>query len=259
MHLKSTNQILGIYLKTQYIFTTDCVNRSIVSKAKDARPSVQDIENLYDDYLVSELMRMNAKQNCERTCEQINTEVLQMWSAIEMLRSEVLSLKETNKTNTKMLEFYETATSESADVETNIKKDFPETCVYLKKLADALEQSKHHLKVLGAKIDKDDNTELTLLRKLKDIHIGLSLQVQNNQGTELLKKNATEINELNVDFSNSIVAFDCCKDLLKRLKTTTLHATSLIISKRSMQEEAHQNDTDAWRLSNLKCAMEDSD
>ena len=45
--------------------------------------------------------------------------------------------------------------------------------VDLENLAKALEQTRHHLKVLGAKVDPDDDNEEELLRILKDIYSSL--------------------------------------------------------------------------------------
>ena len=131
------------------------------SDKSEVSQSLQELENLYDDYLISELMRMNSKQNYDLTRDQINNEVIEMWSALEMVRVEVISLKEKNEKNKNMIAFYEAATLESPNIETNITTEFPELCEQMKQLADALEQSTHHLKIMGAKVDLNEDTENT--------------------------------------------------------------------------------------------------
>ena len=219
--------------------------------------SLQDFENLYDDYLISELMRMNAKQDCDITCDQINNEVLEMFSAMEMLRGEVLKLQEKNENNKEMLAFYEAATFESPNIESNIKKELPDLCKQLKQLAHALEQSRHHLKILGARIDRNDDTENTLLRIIGETLSTICMENKSNNNLELLKKNAIQMSELNIDLENSISAFDRCKDLLKNLKSATLHATSLFLSASSLQEGHQQYNNLAFNdACNIKCAMD---
>ena len=227
------------------------------SDKSEVMQNIQEIENLYDDYLVSELMRMNAKRNCDITCDQINNEVLEMWSAMEMLRGEVLKLKGKNENNNKMLAFYEAATLESPNLENNIKKELPDICEQLKHLAKALEQSRHHLKILGAKVDRNDDTENTLLRILEETLSTLCLGKKSNNNLELLKKNATQISELNINLENSISAFDRCKVLLKKLKSATLHATSLFLSTSSHQEEEQQQNNEEFNIYKIKCAMDE--
>ena len=229
------------------------------SEKSEALQSLQEIENLYDDYLVSELMLMNAKRNCDMTCDQINNEVLEMWSAMEMLRGEVLKLKEKNENNKKMLAFYEAATFESPNIENNIKKKLPDLCEQMKQLAEALEQSRHHLKILGARVDRNDDTENTLLRILGETLSTLCLENKSNNNLDLLKKNATQISELNVDLENSISAFDRCKVLLKSLKSATLHATSLFLSTASHQDETQEYNKEEFNLCNIKCTMDEFD
>ena len=94
--------------------------KSKLIKNKDNQQSLQEIESLYDDYLISELMKINAENNCNITCNQINEEVVDMWSSIEMLRSEVLKIQESNELNISMLEFYDAANSENPTVGTII-------------------------------------------------------------------------------------------------------------------------------------------
>ena len=220
------------------------------------KPNLSEFESLYDDYLISELMKMNAKRNCNITCEQINKEVKEMWTAVEALRGEVMGLHDTNEANKKMLDFYDSAMSESSSVDLHIRKDLPEMSVDLEDLARALEQTRHHLKVLGAKVDQEDDNEEALLRILKEIYSSLlASQSKSNGETEVLSNCAAQAHELNMDFDNCIVAFHRCKELLKKLKSATLHATSLALSKRSLEEP----DGDSFDPCNIKCAMEDDE
>ena len=232
-------------------------NKSL--RYKDSRPGLQEIESLYDDYLVSELMRMNAERNCSITCKKINDEALNMWSSIEILRGDVLKLQESNELNQNMLEFYNAANSESPIIGTNITKKFPETSKKLKELADALEQSRHHLKVLGATIHPNEDTETPLLNVLSDALSQLSLLSNTEQDNDAYNNTATQISQLNIDFENSISAFDNCKDLLKRLRTSTLHATSLMLSKHAFEETVKKDDNiePFGDFNYTKCAMED--
>ena len=220
------------------------------------KPNLSEFESLYDDYLISELMKMNAKRNCNITCEQINKEVKEMWTAVEALREEVMGLHDTNEANKKMLDFYDSAMSESSSVDLHIRKDLPEMSVDLEDLVRALEQTRHHLKVLGAKVDQEDDNEEALLRILKEIYSSLlASQSKSNGETEVLSNCAAQAHELNMDFDNCIVAFHRCKELLKKLKSATLHATSLALSKQSLEEP----DGDSFDPCNIKCAMEDDE
>ena len=236
----------------------DLRQKSKIIKYKDGRTDLQEIESLYDDYLVSELMRMNAENNCNETCKKINDEVLDMWSSIEMLRGEVLKIQETNELSKGMLEFYNAADSESPSISSNIDSKLPETSRKLKELAYALEQSRHHLKVLGATIDPNEDTEVPLLKVLNETLAQLSIEYGERK-TFSYGKTASQMSKLNNDLENSISAFDDCKELLKRLKTSTLHAASLMLSKQtvedSKQDEVGKEFDNDFNFT--KCAMEE--
>ena len=236
----------------------DLRQKSKIIKYKDGRTDLQEIESLYDDYLVSELMRMNAENNCNETCKKINDEVLDMWSSIEMLRGEVLKIQETNELSKRMLEFYNAADSESPNISSNIDSKLPETSRKLKELAYALEQSRHHLKVLGATIDPNEDTDIPLLKVLNETLAQLSIEY-GERNTFSYGKTASQMSKLNNDLENSISAFDDCKELLKRLKTSTLHAASLMLSKQtvedSKQDEVGKEFDNDFNFT--KCAMEE--
>ena len=44
---------------------------------------------LYDEYLLSKLMALNVKQNCEEAKQSANKDILELWTAIEKIRAEV--------------------------------------------------------------------------------------------------------------------------------------------------------------------------
>merc|ERR1712020_185159 len=144
--------------------------------------------------------------------------------------------------------------SEFSNVDLYIKIELPEMSVDLGNLARTLEQTRHHLKVLGAKVDPDVDNEEVLLRILKEIYSSLLVvQSRFSEETEVLGNYAAEAHELHMDFDNCIVAFHLCKELLKKLKTATLHSASLALSKRSLEEP----DGDSFDPCNMKSAMED--
>ena len=237
----------------------DMRQKSKLIKNKENQQSLQEIESLYDDYLVSELMKINAESNCNITCNQINDEVVDMWSSIEMLRSEVLKIQESNELNKSMLEFYNAADSENPTVGTIINNTLPETSRILKELTDAVEQSKHHLKVLGTTIDPNEDTETPLLKVLIEVLTQLSSYYNKKQDNSY-NKTAEQISQLNIDFEKSVLAFDNCKELLNRLRTTTLHSTSLMLSKRAHEEYISNGITESqsMELFNFdKCTMEE--
>ena len=204
-------------------------------KDRDIHPLDQDIESLFDDYLISELMRMNSIQNCDFYCQQVNREVVEMWSALEMLRGEVLAAKQKNNEMKTLLEFYEAVTTKCAKFDFNLRNTLPQTAEYLQGLADALEQSRHHLKVLGAEVDPNGNTESMLLQILNENNKLLADdQIKPDIGS--LKQSAETITNLNEDLGNSLHTFKRCKELLGSLKTATYHSTSLTLSKQALQE-----------------------
>ena len=237
----------------------DMRQKSKLIKNKDNQQILQEIESLYDDYLISELMKINAESNCNITCNQINDEVVDMWSSIEMLRSEVLKIQESNELDKSMLNFYNAADSENPTVETIINNTLPETSRIIKDLTDAVEQSKHHLKVLGTTIDPNEDTETPLLKVLIGVLTQLS-SLFNKKQDNSYNKTAAQMSQLNIDFEKSVLAFDNCKELLNRLRTTTLHSTSVMLSKRAHEENINNGETESQSIELFnfdKCTMEE--
>ena len=210
----------------------ETTQRAVSIKDRDTHTPEQDIEGLFDDYLISELMRMNSIQNCDSYCHQVNREVIEMWSALEMLRGEVLVAKQRNNEMKTLLEFYEAVTTKCAKFDFNLRSTLPQTAEHLQGLADALEQSRHHLKVIGAEVDPSGNTESMLLQVLNE-NQKLLADDQNQSDIGSLKQSAETITNLNEDLGNSLHTFKRCKQLLGSLKTATYHCTSLTLSKQA--------------------------
>ena len=131
-----------------------------------------------------------------------------------------------------LLEFYEAVTTKCANFDLNLNNTIPQTAEFLQALADALEQSRHHLKVLGAEVDPNGNTESMLLQILNENH-KLLADDQINPDIGSLKQSAETITNLNEDLGNSLHTFKRCKELLGSLKTATYHCTSLALSKQA--------------------------
>jgi len=235
----------------------DLRQKSKILKNKENRQGVQEIEALYDDYLISELIRTNAENNYSITSKKINDEVLEMWSSIEMLKEDVQKIKEKNKSNKSMLEYFDAASSESYNIVTNINKKLPEVSRKLNDLADALGQSTHYLKVLGVTIEPNEDTVTPMLKTLEETLMQLLSKFDQN-ADDSYNKTATHISQLNIDFESSISAFDNCKMLLKRLRTSTLHSTSLMLSKQEFENQKRETLSGSKEYLNLtKCLMEE--
>jgi len=237
----------------------DLRQKTKIIKNKENQQGVQEIESLYDDYLISELMRMNAENNYSITSEKINNEVLEMWSSIEMLKDEVQEIKEKNISNKSMLEYFDAASSKSFSIVTNLNKNLPEISRKLNDLADALGQSTYYLKVLGVTIEPNEDTATPMLKVLEETLKQLLSKFDQN-ADDSYDKTATQFLQLNIDFENSISAFDKCKVLLKRLRTSTLHSTSLMLTKQELENQKRKSETLSGSKEYLKltrCLMEE--
>ena len=241
------------------------------SRKNPATPDDPDLEDLYDDYLISELVLKNAREMRRSICEKNNMEVVEMGTAVQILRREVQSMKLENAKKEKMLEFLESAATQSGFVANGtVTECLSKTEENLTSLAGALEQSRHHLKVLGVEVNPGD--EKKLLQVLKDNAGLLEDREKKHDRAELesLEKGAQSMSNLDEYLGDSIRSSDRCNDLLKSLKNESIHAASLMVTKQRMQRATNAaNDsstghvTESRRLLNkyggLKCSMDDPD
>jgi hypothetical protein len=112
------------------------------------------MEKIFDEYLLSELVRHKTNKILEQNSDKIDTEVSSAWLQLEELRRKVLESEEKNQKLTKMIEL-----SKSIDNDISIFKPFVESEMFsdknLAELSNSLEQSRHNLQVVGTEVSDD--------------------------------------------------------------------------------------------------------
>jgi len=112
------------------------------------------MEKIFDEYLLSELVRHKTNKILEQNSDKIDTEVSSAWLQLEELRRKVLESEEKNQKLTKMIEL-----SKSLDNDISIFKPFVESEMFsdknLAELSNSLEQSRHNLQVVGTEVSDD--------------------------------------------------------------------------------------------------------
>lgn len=185
---------------------------------------------LYDEYLLSKLMLLNVQQNCREAKKAANKDVLNMLTAIEDIRSEVVAQEKANEELKVLRKFHK----EASENQTNMKSAI-ENMKMLKKeatiVAEALENTMHQLPVHGAKADVK-NLECILTENVKTLSQNKPSVTDENEKKELIQR--LEKLHKNLDISKS--TFDKCQESLKSLRTETLREKSVQISKIQTEE-----------------------
>jgi len=124
----------------------------------------EDLE-LYDEYLLSELMLANVKKNCQEGRDQANKDLKQLWTSLESIGNEVMSLEMANDEMKILCDFYK-GTSENC-----LKmKEATDTIIKLKSEAkdvlQALENTCHTLPIEGTKANDIESSLAQAMPKL---------------------------------------------------------------------------------------------
>jgi len=214
--------------------------------------SAEDLK-LADDYLISELIKMNAKEALELAREDAEAQVGAIWLALEKLRSQVIKRQDENRLLKQMLEFLNGYGEIKEELE-NVTDEFPKS--HLESLAEALVRCQDHLKVGGVKLDKEKNHETQLCQVLKEsTRLGPVVGVKTDS-LEMAEM-ASSVSEAMLD---TIKSFERCQMAIQDVNNKKYHVASLSggggSAAAATVEEDPEEDLVALVCSNL--AMEQS-
>ena len=190
----------------------------------------EDLERLFDDYLLSELVRQNSKKSFEQNSDKMDAEVTAAWMGLEELRCRVIEKEKLNRKLKKMIEL-----SNSLDGEISVFRPFVDSdnlsAKNLIELSTSLEHSRHHLQVIGANISTGDSSTGEQLRKKIESNIptfeGSTRSLESEAMTALQKNMAT-----------ALTGFEDCKSGAEKVRNLSLECASLRLSQQQMKERS---------------------
>jgi len=198
----------------------------------------EEMERLFDDYLLSELVRQNAEKTLEQTSSKIDAEVTMMWMGLEDLRRQVSEKEKLNLKLKKLLKL-----SNNVDRDISIFQPFVESeaCsdANLVELSNSLEHSRHHLQVIGAKISSDSSTGVELLKKLE---INMPTFKSSTKGAE-----AEDMTKLHENLTTILEGYKECMKSAEKAQNMSLECSSLRLSQQQMSDRNVRHQTENFR------------
>ena len=198
----------------------------------------EEMERLFDDYLLSELVRQNAEKNFEQNSAKIDAEVTMMWMGLEDLRRQVIAKEDLNLKLKKLLEL-----SNNVDGDISIFRPFVESDAFsdanLVELSNSLEHSRHHLQVIGAKISSDNSSGIELQKKLESnmpIFEGSTNRAEAEAMTNLQENLSTILN-----------GYEECKKSAEKAQNMSHECSSLRLSQHQMVDKKGRHKTESFR------------
>ena len=192
----------------------------------------EEMERLFDDYLISELVRQNAEKSLEENSAKIDAEVKSVWLGLEELRCQALEKEELNRKLKKLLEL-----SNNIDGDIAVFVPFVESEIFSDKelfeLSNSLEHSRHHLQVIGEQINLDSSTVEKLQKKLKNNTPTMesSTQVAETEAMLQLEENLSAI----------LQGFTDCNGSAEKVRHLSLECSSLQLSQHQLIQGSGQN------------------
>jgi len=207
-----------------------------MSQAETAtEDQTEEMERLFDDYLLSELVRQNSERNFEQTSAKIDAEVTMMWMGLEDLRRQVIEKEDLNLKLKKLLEL-----SNNVDGDISIFRPFAESDSFsdanLVELSNSLEHSRHHLQVIGAKISSDNSTSNELQRKLE------SNMPAFEGSTNRIEADA--MTNLQENLAAILKGYEECKKSAEKAENMSLECSSLRLSQQQMVDNNGRQKTE---------------
>lgn len=190
----------------------------------------EDFDQLYDDFLLSELVQLHARKSYEENSDKMNAEVLSVWLGLEEFRSQVLEQEELNRKLDLAINMKQVV-SEAEPFISGDKLSFEN----LVRLSESLEQSRHHLKIVGAEIGPNSGTLEQLRQKIES-------NMPTFQGTDRrVEKEALQ--NLAINLAELLDVNGQCREATEKVLNLHLEATSLKLSKSQISENRPQIST----------------
>jgi hypothetical protein len=192
----------------------------------------EEMERLYDDYLISELIRSNAEKSLIENSAIIDAEVKSVWLGLEELRCKALEQEELNRKLKTLLKLLN-----EIDGDIAIFQPFMESKIFLDKnfneLSNSLEHSRHHLQVIGEHVNLDSSTVKKLQKKLENNTLKINSSTHGVE-TEYMQK----LEETLSDFCREFVE---CKASAEKVRNLSLECSSLLLSEHQLMRKSADN------------------
>lgn len=194
------------------------------SRSEDSQAKAE-YDALYDEYLLSELILCNVKKNCHGAKQQMNKEVMDLWSGLERLRTQVLE-KERLLLELKQLNQFATVAKTNNEHIDMLIEELPSLAKNVRALAGSLETTRNHLPVVGATADSD---RVSHVLKCNMDQLIRAAEKAGNSNVQHDIMNA-EVTKLNDNLRKTSDTFQRVLLLTDELNTLKLKETSLKIS-----------------------------
>ena len=177
--------------------------------------------------MISELVRHNAEKSLEQNSVKIDAEVKSVWMGLEELRCQALEKEELNRKLKKLLEL-----SSNIDGDISVFVPFVESEIFsdkdLVELSNSLEHSRHHLQVIGEKINLDSSAVAKLHQKLENNTPKVESSTHGAETESML--------HLEKNLSAIVQGFTDCNQSAEKVRHLSLECSSLQLSDLQIQQ-----------------------
>lgn len=198
------------------------------------------VEQIYDEYIMSELIKMNAKRCFKNVSDKIDVEVSSAWISLEEARTEYLHLLELSQKMAKLKELSEQLDTDIQELSlaSTIKSQQIENS---NQLAQALLQSRHYLKVVGLNATSSAQSSNILQKVITEKSPTFNAST--------LQDESSAIQKLESEFSEVVSLFNECSDLTQKVAKLQIESDSLQLSMNQSEVKLGSN------LLNLRNAL----
>jgi hypothetical protein len=225
---ESAEKTLCRSIETPKIRPPKLSHNSSQGEASTEDPS-EDIDRMFDDYLMSELVRQNSKKSFEQNSEKINSEVTSAWMGLEELRCQVIEKEKLNRKLKTLIEL-----SNSLDGDISVFRPFVDSDNFsakdLVELSSSLEHSRHHLQVIGANLASDSSTADQLRTAIEANSPTFEGSTRSSEAEALVS--------LQEKMSAALIGFEDCRRSAENVRNLSLESGSLRLSRLQMKDRS---------------------
>jgi len=183
-------------------------------------PSDLNVEEIFDEYIMSELIKAKAKSCHKELSEKVDNEVASAWLVLEQARAEYLQLLGLTQKVTKLMKL-----SDDLDIDIN---ELTSACEINKhhienadRLAKGLLLSRHHLRVAGLRLNAQSSSK-SLTKALEQNPIEISKSTLHDE--------SLSVKSMSKDVSDVLSLYDDCSKLTQTAAKLQDESDSLQLS-----------------------------
>jgi len=189
----------------------------------------EDLE-LYDEYLLSELMLANVKKNCRDGRDQANKDLSQLWTSLESIRNEVTSIEMANDEMKILCDYYK-QTSENCSKMKEATESIIKLKSEVKDVVQALENTRHTLPIEGTKANDIESSLAQAMPKLKKMSDDSKIHEKDKEEMVTLLQKLHSSLEISKENSNE------SQKSLQQLKSQALKEASMKLSLKQIEDQ----------------------